>query len=404
MLAYLRFIRRYLWLILLSGLTGTGLAAWLVFAVITPSYQAQTSLLILEQQRGGLAQLASRFESQFEMLPSLRSLGMSGSSASVEDLVSILRSRRLAEQVLTKVELRQLPGVQRMLEPLPPAQHTPALNKYLREQLTVQPPDARNGTLRVRLELPDAELAARTANLYISELKAYTDNLLQREQSLQLRYLESQLQTMETTLQKSEDALLRFQQKHRTVALDTETQALVEQMAALEADTLSAQVALQAAQAQQRTLDQSPALALSPDSTQTRSQLELNLAGLRQRQQALQSARQRYQRSLSQLPAKGLELARLERDLSLNNQLYLLLQQQVQAARLEAARQVELFQVLDPAIAPYKPSKPLKGLWLAISGIISIALGIALAAVYDYTTRMQKESPHHAETDLFHSV
>jgi uncharacterized protein involved in exopolysaccharide biosynthesis len=209
---------------------------------------------------------------------------------------------------------------------------------------------------------------------------------------------------MQSALKTAEDALLRFQQKHRTVALDAETKALVEQMAALEADTLSAQVALQAAQAQQRSLDQRPVLELSPDSTQTRTQLELNLAGLRQRQQSLQNARQRYQRSLGQLPARGLELARLEREVSLHNQLYLLLQQQVQAARLEAARQVELFQVLDPAIVPYEPSKPLKGLWLAISGIIFIALGVALAAVHDYTTRMQKESPDHAETDLFDAV
>lgn len=399
MLTYLRFIRRYLWLILLSGLTGVGLAGWLVFAVITPSYQAQTSLLILEPQRSGLSQLASRFESQLEMLPSLGNLGLGSNTASVEDLVSILRSRRLAEQVLNKVKLNALPEIQRMLSPLPEAQHRQALVKYLRKQLTVQPPDARNSTLRVRLELPDAELAASTANLYISELKLYTDTLLQREQSLQLRYLESQLQAMQSALKTAEEALLRFQQKHRTVALDAETKALVEQMAALEADTLSAQVALQAAQAQQRSLDQRPVLELSPDSTQTRTQLELNLAGLRQRQQSLQNARQSYQRSLGQLPARGLELARLEREVSLHSQLYLLLQQQVQAARLEAARQIELFQVLDPAIVPYEPSKPLKGLWLAISGIIFIALGVALAAVHDYITRMQKESPDHAETD-----
>jgi len=399
MKSYLLLLQRYGLLILLSGLIGLSLATWLVFFVVRPSYQVQTSLLVLEQRPAGLSSLVSRFESSLELIDPLRGAGLGGaSSSSLEDLVSILRSRSLAEQVQAQVKLQQLPEVQQLLADLPETLHQQVLVKYLRSRVTILPPDARQGTLRIRVELSEPVLATRIANLYVEALKDYSDKWLNREQSTQLRYLEQQLTEMETQLQQSEQDLLRFQKTHQTVALDGETQQLIKNLAALEAEEISAQAAWQAAQAQRQFLDQH-AWELSPDSTQTRNKLELDLTGLQERRQALTLARKRYQASLSQLPERALELARVERQLSLRGQLYLLLQQQTQAARLEAARTVELFRVLDPAIVPYEPARPVKGLWLAISGMMSIALGIGMAAVHDYATRIQKESYAHAHPD-----
>lgn len=65
------------------------------------------------------------------------------------------------------------------------------------------------------------------------------------------------------------------------------------------------------------------------------NQLELSSAGLNVRQKEIKRARGKYERLWSLLPILGLGLARLERNIILQNQLYVLLSQQTQAVELE---------------------------------------------------------------------
>lgn len=394
---YFRLLQRYGLLLLLTTLAGVGITAWLVWGVITPIYQASTSLLILEPRSNGLSSLVSRLESQLEMAGPLGSLNLPGmTSSSEEDLISILRSRSLAEKVAAQVPLKQLKNVQKALAEAEPGQEQRLLVEYLQKQLKILPPDGQDGTLRVRVRLPEADLAARTANVYVAELQRFVGSLINREQDRQVAYLDRQTDQMAAQLKLGEEALLRFQQRNRTVALDAETKALIENLADLEADELGAQAALADAQARFRSLDDR-AQELAPESTGIRNELERNVAGLSERQASLKRAQARYQQQLASLPRQGLELARLERQVTLSNRLYLLLNQQAQAARLDAAQSLELFRVLDPALPPLRPVRPAKGLWLAISAIISLGLGIAMAALHDALTRRPKET----STDVF---
>lgn len=393
---YFQLLQRYALLLFITVVLGMGLSAWLVFDVITPEYRASTSLLVIHQQSSGLNSLVSRLESQLELVGPLKALGISGNyQSSLEDLIAILRSRSLSETVSKKVNLRQLPEVQKMLDEAP-ADHAQYLQvKFLQDATEILSPDARHPTLRIEVELSEPDLAARIANAYVQSLDDYLMNLINREQKQRLNYLQTQLKDMESQLHQSEQNLLVFQKSHETVSLDDEIRQLIKNLAELEADEISAQASLQATQAQRSALNQH-AQELAPDSPQIRNELELKETEFRQRRQALATARAHYQQILKGLPDQALALARLERQVSLKNELYLLLQQQTQAARLEAARQVEIFRVLDPAITPLKPIKPLKGLWLAISGIISIALGILMASVHDYLSRINKESLNNA--------
>lgn len=384
LVAYVRLLQRYGLLILLIGLLGVSLTAWALLNVIQPVYQASTSLLMLEQH-SGLSGLVNQLESQLESLGPLRQLALQGGSASpTDEVISVLRSRTLAEKVARQVPLKVLPEVQKMLAKAPAGRESRLLVEYLQAHTKILPPDSQDGTLRIRIRFSQPDLTAQTANTYVRELQAYVGGLINREQAKQMRFLDDQLAKLEAELAGSEARLLRFQQQHRTVQLDEETRQLIRQISEIEAQELSAQAALKEAQARSRQLDQS-ASELSPDNPQARSRLEQDVAGLNQRRQTLTQARERYQQLLTRLPVQALELARLQRELDLKSKLYLLLQQQVQAARLEAARSVELFRVLDPALPPLEPVQPVKSLWLAIAAVLSMALGIAIAAVIDFT-------------------
>lgn len=383
LIAYLRLLQRYGLLILLTGLLGVGLTAWALLNVIRPVYQSSTSLLVLEQH-GGLNGLVNQLESELESLGPLRQLALQGGGQSPsEELISVLRSRTLAEKVARQLPLKVLPEVQRLLAKAPAGRESRLLVEYLQTHTKILPPDSQDGTLRVRVRFSQADLTAQAANTYVRELQTYIGGLVNREQSKQLNYLEGQLQKLERELAAAETGLLRFQQRHRSVQLDEEIRQLIRQISDLEAQELTAKASLQEAQARSQKLDQS-ASELSPDNPQTRSRLEMDVAGLKQRQETLTRAREKYQSMLTGLPLQALELARLERELNLKSKLYLLLQQQVQAGRLEAARSVELFRVLDPALPPLEPVQPVKGLWLAIAAVLSVGLGIVMACIIDF--------------------
>lgn len=389
-IAYLQMIQRYALLILLTSIMGVGLALWLLLNVVKPVYQASTSLLVVEQRGGGLSGMLTQIEDELEALGPLRNLAMQGSSqSSTEDLISILRSRSLAEKVAATLPLRMLQEVQLMLDDAPAGTEDRLLVEYLQKQTKILPPDSQDGTLRVRVRLSQPDLSARAANLYVNELKAYVGVLINKEQGKQLDYLDEQLHKLERELAEAEGGLLRFQQRNRTIALDEEVKQLIAQIAELEADELTAQAALKDAQARARKLDQS-AIELSPEAPAARNAIELDVAGLQERQRTLTRARQRYQKLLSGLPAQALELARIERQVMLKSRLYLLLQQQSQATRLEAARSVELFRVLDPAQPPLAPVYPVRGLWLATSAILSLAVGIILASILDFLRSLRR--------------
>lgn len=398
--AYLRLLQRYALLLLLTFVMGIAGSAYLVFQVLEPVYRTEASALVLQPRSSQLGGLVSRLESQLELAGPLKALsGMGSKGSSLEDLVAILRSRSLSEKVLEQLNLRVLSDVQMILSEAPAGHENELLVEYLQEQVNILPPDARNSTLRVKVELSDPVLAAQIANAYLQALKVYLVDLVNQEQKQQLTYLQTQLTQMENQLKESEQNLLNFQKIHKTVSLDDEVSQMIKNLADLEARELTAKASFQATQAQLSSLEKR-SLELVPEHLKIRNELELKEAEFRTLQHSLALARANYQQSLQRLPDQALALARLERQVRLKNQLYLLLQQQTQAAHLEAARTVDVFRILDPAIPPLEPVKPLKGLWLVISGIISIALGVVMASVHDYLSRINKESLNDASNQV----
>lgn len=393
----LSFLRRYALYILLTTLLGTTLSYISVKTWVIPVYQARTSLLILPVQSSGqLAPMLSQLESQLVQLGPLQTV-LSGQRfhSSLKDLISILRSRRLAEAVAKVVELRDLPEFQRELKRHPKADPQRTLITWLTEQLDVLAPDNREGTLRLQLRLSDPERVALLCNTYIAQLEKYVRTLQNQEVERHQRYLQEQLAQMSQELNAAETEQLRFQRRHRLVSLSEEVKEMIRRLAELEAEELTARAALRESQAKLKSL-QEHSTGLNPAWSEIANQLSLSEAGLRERQAELRQSRQRYENLLASLPLQALELARLERRVALKNQLFVLLSQQLQAARLEAARNTPLFHVLDPAIPADEPIFPVLSVILVISGIISMGIGTLLSLLH-HVANLPKES-FHAET------
>ena len=94
----------------------------------------------------------------------------------------------------------------------------------------------------------------------------------------------------------------------------------------------------------------------------------------------------------AQVPELGLELARLMRDVKVQETVYTLLTQQLEQAKIAEARDTPTVQVLDKAVPADRKSKPIIRLNMAIAGITSLFVGIFLAFFLEYLAGV-KQAP-----------
>ncbi|HBE72972.1 MAG TPA: hypothetical protein DDW31_02600 [candidate division Zixibacteria bacterium] len=107
--------------------------------------------------------------------------------------------------------------------------------------------------------------------------------------------------------------------------------------------------------------------------------LQIELATTQARERALKRILDQYEASMGRLPYKELQLARLERAKEVGENLYKLLMEKNEEAKITEAGKLGNLRVIDPALPPGSPIKPRKALNLAIGLIVGLTLGLVLA-------------------------
>jgi hypothetical protein len=90
----------------------------------------------------------------------------------------------------------------------------------------------------------------------------------------------------------------------------------------------------------------------------------------------------------AKVPEVGLELARLTRDVKVQETLVTLLTQQVEQARLAEAKDTPVVQRLDRAVPAERPSRPRLSISLAVASVMGLALGLGGSFFREYARRM----------------
>lgn len=96
---------------------------------------------------------------------------------------------------------------------------------------------------------------------------------------------------------------------------------------------------------------------------------------------------------LTELPALTLQYARLERDLKLNESLYLTMKQKYEESRITEAGQLGKVRILDPALIAEKV-KPNKQMNMLLGVLLGAGLGIGYAFVREYLDNTVKAVEH----------
>jgi capsular exopolysaccharide synthesis family protein len=112
--------------------------------------------------------------------------------------------------------------------------------------------------------------------------------------------------------------------------------------------------------------------------------LQIEVSSLNAKAGALNGVVQTYEKKLQTLPEKSLQLARLERAAKVNENVYLMMREKYEEARITEAGQMGMVRVIDNAKEPQRPIRPRKKLNLLLGAIIGLGLGIGATLLVDY--------------------
>jgi len=364
-----------------SVLTVLGIALFIavVLTIVLPKkYEAAASLITPRENAasgllGGLATASGLLQ---QMPPSVSPPSLVPNR---DLIVGVLKSRAVAQAVAERFDLMARFRLRFAGDAV----------KRLQDATTVS--ISREGVVSVVVEDTDPKLAADMANFYVEEVDRRVAQYSMGEAGRQRGFLTQQLARAKTDLDEAEQALRRFQEQNRAIVLQEQTRGAIEAAARLKGEILAAQVQLQVMR--NFATDANPeVVSLRRRIDEMNRQFTQMQYGVADAQSADDKRRSRdFTVPFAKVPEVGLELARLTRDVKIQETLVALLTQNMEQARLGEARDLPVAQVLDRAVPPDHHARPRLSVNLAIGGAVGFALGCLLAFISEARSRARRQ-------------
>jgi ribosomal protein L17 len=199
-------------------------------------------------------------------------------------------------------------------------------------------------------------------------------------------FVERRLVDTKAELRAAENALERFQQEYRTVALDAQITALVQNAAELQAQITADEIELSVLEG-----------SLSPEHPRVRT-LEARIRESRRRLEQLQTASPgdtttALRTGLKNLPKLVQELAEIMRNREVAENLFKLLTEQYETARIQEQRDTPSFSVLDRARGGGTKVRPRRSLIGLATLLVSFCLVLAITVARTYFRELPARDP-----------
>ena len=372
LLDYWRVIRKR-WRII-AGIFGISVVtAAIISLLMTPIYQAKTTIMPVESSGGNLSSALQNLGS----LPFVGGMVPGIGGASATKLVAVLKSRTLAEDVIHALNLTRIFFKDKKDKP-------PSLEDAVESltDITKIADDKKGGVISISVEYKDPKIAADIANHYTTVLQKFiNENTLSMAKRNRI-FIEDQLEKVKRELKEAEEAMKSFQTDKKIVAIDAQTEAAIRVLADLKAQITAREV--------QMGVMKQFSTAANPDVLRIKDELR----ELRKQLTMVESKRGNPETmalpSLSESPALGLQYIRLKREALIQEKVFELLTQQYEMARIDEAKEDITCQVIDRAIPSEKRIKPKRRQMVMLAGAVSLFAGVFLVFFLEYAANLKE--------------
>jgi uncharacterized protein involved in exopolysaccharide biosynthesis len=355
-------------------------AAGVISLVMTEIYRAETTILPI--QSGSSGRVASML-GQLSELPLVTTMLP---ATSADKLVNVLESRTVREAIIRNLDLldRLFPDEEK--SGLFGESEPPTIQDGIRAlgEITNVRKDRKGDLIKIAVDCPDPELAARIANRYPVELQRFlSENALSLAKRARI-FLGERYKEAKGQLASSEETLRDFQTKHRLVAMDEQTEAAVKAIAELKAQVMAKEVELGVFR--KFVTDTNPNVIRIKDEIKS---LKKQLTDMESKKG---NPTPDVFPTFNEAPTIGLEYMRLKRNVLINEKLFELLTQQYEMAKIEEAREDVAFQVIDRAVPPEKRFKPKRRMIVILAGTVAVFMGVFLAFFLEYVENVKPKA------------
>lgn len=340
-----------------AAITLLGALAGLMVALATPRLYESSATLYVQQTSPSGGLLAGL---------SAAGLGSAGSNPAAY-YTTILDSSTLLRRTVSRLRLlrdrRFTRGEKMTLQ---------EAIQELRDRVTVK--DNKNGRVDITTRWPYPDLSAGIVNTMLDLL----DEMVFVSSRRKADYLGGRLNETAKALRKAEDDLRRFQEKTGVPVVEEEAKRLLAQMSALDAQLLTLDVALEAAQSELANMGDLDALI----------QREIRKKGMESSREYVLQRKEQMMSELNRLPSVASEYVRLERNVAVLTKIYQILTERYQTARIDEQGEGGGYQLIDRAEPADKPV-PRGGAVKALAG----GFGAFLFACVVVVARSQSRRP-----------
>ena len=370
LLVFARHKKKILLVPFLVGCAVAGYSFW-----VTEKFTATTTLIPSDRKQSS----AMAMLNQLSPLAGMAGSEIGGGSDS-EVLLTMIKSRRIQDTLIESHGLQNGEG----------GKLTMVESRKELSKATVVSIGRKDGVITVSVENESPKKAAAIANDYVSELEKLSKELALSEASQRRAFLEKQLADAFTKLQAAENAMTASQQQSGLIQLDAQGQAIIEGIAALQAQIAAKEVELGAVRL------------FATDENPEVKQILTTIQELRKQLTNLERANPKAQQAGSsilrtdQVPEAGMEYLRRTRDLKYAETIHQLIAQQYQMAKVDEAQNAPILQVLDAAIPPERRSYPKRAQMVLMSVVASAFLMCLIAFILE-AKRQAQENPEQAE-------
>lgn len=308
----------------------------------------------------------------------LRRGGILRSTTQADLIVPILESRTIGEKVIEKCNLMKAFKIKKSIE------------KALKElgSITVFT-ITDEGVVQIEVVTKPATLAAQVANAYIEELDRFLRASNMSRGRNTRSFLEKRLPEAEEELRLARDSLTAFLQKHKTVVLDEEAKDAINIYAQLKSQLLTKEIEYSLAY-ENAAPDNPYLIKLKKEIDESR----VHLAKIESGETVNEGFGAGFAISFRKLPLIMMQYAQKLSAVKIKEQIYMLLVQQYEQAKIIETRDTPLITVLDYARVPERKAYPKRMLIVASFFIFSFVFAIFASFLAEYIDNMRTSKPN----------